>query len=492
MLGLVKLQALVRGRKVRHSDVGLEVGKTCTPLTLLDDCTWQSLWNRAANADSITVHSTPKFERSKRSLKKALSHPADPVDENPQSELEKVKRSLRKVNNHLVENSAFVQSEFEIEKKNHSLDKLPTSSVCHEGLERSLRNSGEKMKKKTTLKQSKLPKVEATPDLVEMNEMSDVPPSDLAVDESKPWMKSGAKDETIPMTNGNFEPKEDSTNNENNKSSRKVVVLTKKKCAENELQSSPSLPSYIAATESAKGKLRLQGSSRSSEDGVEKNSGTGIRIGVGDSGFWQNVMFEKIPLYCASCKHLGHTIETCYVANPGLRPQRPSGNRQTRVEDGNKSEVLPSDTSQPSNTPRPEPSITKQIADVGSPITKPSENRPNVTNSTSVQEPIAQDDTTHDSKEPRDQSLSPLRSIGEYNPHLHRASSTDFRHYNSHTDNDDSSDEHLANNEHFLFAPENSERIDLSPDFSIVGHSKKGFKLLTGRKYLKTYYHRLH
>ncbi|KAH9706481.1 protein IQ-DOMAIN 31 [Citrus sinensis] len=210
-----------------------------------------------AETDSITVHSTPKFERSKRSLKKALSHPADPVDENPQSELEKVKRSLRKVNNHLVENSAFVQSEFEIEKKNHSLDKLPTSSVCHEGLERSLRNS------------------EATPDLVEMNEMSDVPPSDLAVDESKPWMKSGAKDETIPMTNGNFEPKEDSTNNENNKSSRKVVVLTKKKCAENELQSSPSLPSYIAATESAKGKLRLQGSSRSSEDGVEKNSGTG-------------------------------------------------------------------------------------------------------------------------------------------------------------------------------------------------------------------------
>ena len=139
--------------------------------------------NPTANVDSITVHSTPKFERSKRSLKKALTHPADPVHENPQSELEKVKRSLRKVNNPLVENSTFVQSEFEIEKQNHSLDKLPTSSICHEGLEWSLRYLGEKMKKKTTLKQSKLPKVEATPDLVEMNEMSDVPPSDLAADE---------------------------------------------------------------------------------------------------------------------------------------------------------------------------------------------------------------------------------------------------------------------------------------------------------------------
>ncbi|KAH9715523.1 hypothetical protein KPL71_021088 [Citrus sinensis] len=45
-----------------------------------------------------------------------------------------------------------------------------------------------------------------------------------------------------------------------------------------------------------------------------------IRIGVGDSGFWQSVIFEKIPMYCASCKHLGHSIEMCYVANPGLRP----------------------------------------------------------------------------------------------------------------------------------------------------------------------------
>ncbi|KDO76075.1 hypothetical protein CISIN_1g008271mg [Citrus sinensis] len=230
--------------------------------------------NPAANADSISVHSTPEFERSKRSLKKVSSHPADPVHENPQSELEKVKRSLRKVHNPLVENSAPVQSEIEIEKPNHSLEKLPTSFVCHEGLERSLSNSGEKMKKETTLTPSELPDVETTPDLVEMNEMSDVPPGDLAADESKPWMESGGKDETIPMTNGNFEPKEDSTNNENNKSSRKAAVLTKQEHAENGLQSSPSLPSYMAATESAKAKLRLQGSPRSSQDSAEKNSGT--------------------------------------------------------------------------------------------------------------------------------------------------------------------------------------------------------------------------
>ncbi|GAY39031.1 hypothetical protein CUMW_041260, partial [Citrus unshiu] len=289
MLGLVKLQALVRGRKVRHSDIGLEVGKTCTPLKLLQgkplDPIELNLSTRISKlsgsafiskllASSPTVLSLHLQYDSVEPNSKVSSHPADPVHENPQSELEKVKRSLRKVHNPLVENSASIQSEIEIEKPNHSLEKLPTSFVCHEGLERSLSNSGEKMKKDTTLTPSELPDVETTPDLVEMNEMSDVPPGDLAADESKPWMESGGKDETIPMTNGNFEPKEDSTNNENNKSSRKAAVLTKQERAENGLQSSPSLPSYMAATESAKAKLRLQGSPRSSQDSAEKNSGT--------------------------------------------------------------------------------------------------------------------------------------------------------------------------------------------------------------------------
>ncbi|XP_052300251.1 armadillo repeat-containing protein LFR-like [Citrus sinensis] len=97
-----------------------------------------------------------------------------------------------------------------------------------------------------------------------------------------------------------------------------------------------------------------------------------IRISVGDSGFWHSVNFEKIPMYCASCKHLGHSIETCYVANPGLRPQRPNRNWQTRI-DNKKSEVLPSDTPQPLDTPRPEPSITKQIIDDWRDIALPKE-----------------------------------------------------------------------------------------------------------------------
>ncbi|XP_024037048.1 pollen-specific leucine-rich repeat extensin-like protein 2 [Citrus clementina] len=56
-------------------------------------------------------------------------------------------------------------------------------------------------------------------------------------------------------------------------------------------------------------------------------------------------------------------------------------------------------------------------------------------------EPIRQDVTTHDSR---------IQEPGEYNTHLHRASNTDFRLYNSHTDNDDSSHDHLANNDNFF------------------------------------------
>lgn len=56
-----------------------------------------------------------------------------------------------------------------------------------------------------------------------------------------------------------------------------------------------------------------------------------IRIGVGDSEFWQRVVFEKIPPYCTSCQYLGHVAEACYVTNPGFRPQRPNKDRQNRA-----------------------------------------------------------------------------------------------------------------------------------------------------------------
>lgn len=51
-----------------------------------------------------------------------------------------------------------------------------------------------------------------------------------------------------------------------------------------------------------------------------------IWIGEGDVGFWQEVFFERVFAYCASCKYLGHYVDKDYIANPGLcKPNQPIG-----------------------------------------------------------------------------------------------------------------------------------------------------------------------
>ncbi|XP_044476241.1 protein IQ-DOMAIN 31-like isoform X2 [Mangifera indica] len=225
----------------------------------------------AANVENISLQSTPEFEKSKRSLKKVTSEPVDPVHENAQNELEKVKRSLRKVHNPVLETSLSMQSEFEFEKPKASLENV-SGTLSHEILEQSMGSSGEKMKKEMTLTLSKLPDAESTLGPVEMKETSDLPSGDLVAAESKPLIDNGSKDEAIPVSNSELNPKEDLANNENHKPSRKASTPVKQEHVENGLQNSPTLPSYMAATESAKAKLRLQGSPRSAEDDADRSS----------------------------------------------------------------------------------------------------------------------------------------------------------------------------------------------------------------------------
>ncbi|KAJ6411617.1 hypothetical protein OIU84_008241 [Salix udensis] len=272
VLGVVKLQALARGRMVRNSEIGNEVHKICSlvkppkgtladsngvviqmaklssnafvrkllasspkvmPLQLPYDsmepnsvANWPKRSVRrvpAANFDSTSVQATSELEKPKRNLRKVSSNPADSVQESPQIELEKVKRNLRKVNNHVVENSA--HSEVEIEKPKQTLEKLTSTS-------------------------------------------------DQAVVESKASVDTDGKGENTPQLNGQSKHKDDPEINENHKTAKKASVAVKPERAENGIQCSPTLPSYMAATESAKAKLRLQGSPRFSQDGVEKNNVT--------------------------------------------------------------------------------------------------------------------------------------------------------------------------------------------------------------------------
>lgn len=55
-------------------------------------------------------------------------------------------------------------------------------------------------------------------------------------------------------------------------------------------------------------------------------------INKGDDGFWQDVVLEGVPLYCALCKHLDHSADACFVTNPGFqKPQQPIGQVQDTV-----------------------------------------------------------------------------------------------------------------------------------------------------------------
>ncbi|KAL9461919.1 hypothetical protein AB3S75_004838 [Citrus x aurantiifolia] len=58
-------------------------------------------------------------------------------------------------------------------------------------------------------------------------------------------------------------------------------------------------------------------------------------IGEKDTGFWQYIVFEKVPRYCAACKHVGHSDDTCYIKKPELRKADcVDPVRQTVVPDG--------------------------------------------------------------------------------------------------------------------------------------------------------------
>ncbi|TYH09185.1 hypothetical protein ES288_A07G075300v1 [Gossypium darwinii] len=116
----------------------------------------------SSNMDSTSVQATSEFDKPKCNPRKIFGHPAGPVQENPQNELEKVKRNLRKVHNPVVEHS--LQSEFEFEKLK-SLEKVsstPDLDIVEESLKRSAEktskeaamtanNSADKMKKEMAL-----------------------------------------------------------------------------------------------------------------------------------------------------------------------------------------------------------------------------------------------------------------------------------------------------------------------------------------------------
>ncbi|GAB2223806.1 hypothetical protein Droror1_Dr00004547 [Drosera rotundifolia] len=390
MIGIVKLQAIVRGSRIRSSDAGLEVQKFCAGIKPQDDkvevpagvdvsrkitissgnafirkilapspkvmallvqydpedpnsvvgwlgrwslsCPWKpappakkvrsqknkigssqqvetdsgkpkrSVRKVHSSIDGISSQGASDVEKPRRNLKKVQSNPAESLQDNPQSELEKVKRNLRKVNGALNEASA--QQEAANEKPNQVQGK-PVNIVSHVSTVKPIQNKGkpqdisdhdvstptetinsEKVKEEANLTinegSSVLPEpaeAENNVDGLKQNETVEPPiedqtivPDHTMVADHSP--ESNGKDENVPPSNEEAKLKDESLLSEHQKSARRASFPAKQEPLEDGIQNTPKLPSYMAATESAKAKLRVQGSPRFSQDGAEKNAVT--------------------------------------------------------------------------------------------------------------------------------------------------------------------------------------------------------------------------
>ncbi|KAK3030832.1 hypothetical protein RJ639_035761 [Escallonia herrerae] len=216
----------------------------------------------AKNAENNLAHSSD--EKPKRNARKILSHQAELVQEQPQSELEKIKRNLRKISASAI--VASDGSEAVTEKPQRHLRKVscsPTPDVAEQTIDQTSEKTSD-----VALAMSKQPVAEAPSELLAVEKSLDVPHDDHPAVELLS-LENSNKVENLPAVNDELSPKEDQMNKESQKTRRRRSFPVKQEHIESASPNTPTLPSYMAATESAKAKLRAQGSPNFGEDGAE-------------------------------------------------------------------------------------------------------------------------------------------------------------------------------------------------------------------------------
>lgn len=175
-------------------------------------------------------------------MRKSYNHQADPLQENPQNELERVKRSLRKVSVSTVE--ANDRSESVTEKPTKQTMKKVSTRQAPDVSEKVLNHSSENTSDPTV----------PVPKQPVMEVDNNHPVQDVAL---LP-LENGGKDEKVSTINNDLNSKEDQTSTENERMRRRRSLPVKQEQPENDgSQKNTTLPSYMAATQSAKAKLRL-------------------------------------------------------------------------------------------------------------------------------------------------------------------------------------------------------------------------------------------
>ncbi|KAL6851661.1 hypothetical protein ACP4OV_020225 [Aristida adscensionis] len=234
----------------------------------------------AVPVEPSQTNTVVETEKTKRNPRKFTSVPADPVPDAQLTELEKVKRSLRKVTNSLAEASKVSSpatdisdhqhQEVQCEKPLKSAQQVP---IYPENQEPQNGNALDSDKVDIVAPDLK-PDVEVASHQVTNEEKVDEPAVVAPAAEIMPLQDINSEENAL-VSEVEQRSKEEPLSTESLKSSkRRSSFSTKPEYQENGSKNSPALPSYMAATKSAKAKLRGQASPRLSSDSAEKNGFT--------------------------------------------------------------------------------------------------------------------------------------------------------------------------------------------------------------------------
>ncbi|XP_052157456.1 protein IQ-DOMAIN 31-like [Oryza glaberrima] len=232
----------------------------------------------AAPVESSQTNMAMETEKSRRNPRKFTSSTADSVPESQLTELEKVKRNLRKVTNSMAEASKVStpateipeRQEVQCEKPQRTAEEVPNYPEIQEPQNGNLLENA----KTDILVPDLQPEPEVPSYQVETEEkVAELTVADPAV-ETMP-LQDIHNEENALVNDMEQRSKEEPLSTESLKSSkRRSSFSTKTEYPENGSKNSPAVPSYMAATQSAKAKLRGQNSPRLSSDSAEKNGFT--------------------------------------------------------------------------------------------------------------------------------------------------------------------------------------------------------------------------
>uniref|UniRef100_A0A0D9WJ33 DUF4005 domain-containing protein n=1 Tax=Leersia perrieri TaxID=77586 RepID=A0A0D9WJ33_9ORYZ len=232
----------------------------------------------AAPVEPSQTNMTMEIEKSRRNPRKFTSSNTDSVPDTQLTELEKVKRSLRKVTNSMAEAPKVSSPAIEIPERQEVQSEKPLRDAQEppsypEIQERHSGNLSEDAKADILVPDLQ-PEPEATTYQVAPEENIEETTVAAPAVETMP-LQDIHNEENALVNDMEQRSKEEPLSTESLKSSkRRSSFSTKTEYPENGSKNSPAVPSYMAATQSAKAKLRGQNSPRLSSDSAEKNGFT--------------------------------------------------------------------------------------------------------------------------------------------------------------------------------------------------------------------------